>query len=137
MSNYNTCFNYKSNPSALQNTTNQTTNKTDFLKFPLHFEKILQTCYLGYFGHEYPYPPKIMVSACRKTLILIFKQKIKFICHNFLEILLTYCKLVIWGTCYLGMHEPCPPKTKELTCRKIWCLCTCKKSIWSLPSFLK
>ena len=30
-----------------------------------------------------------------------------------------------------------PPKTIVSTCRKIWCLSTCKKSTWSLFSFLR
>ena len=91
---------------------------------------ILQPCYYGNFGHDWPCPPKLIVSTCRKIVGCLSEcRKITFIPHLFLEILRKYCKLVILGT--LGMLSN-QPRTIMRTCLKLWCLSTFKKSTWSL-----
>ena len=51
-----------------------------------------------------------------------------------LEVLQRFYKLVILGTL---ADWPCPPKLIIPTCRKVWCLSACQKSISSLPSCLR
>ena len=60
--------------------------------------KILQTFHFESFEHDWPCPPKLMVSTCRKIWCLSAWQKKKIIPHIFLEMLQRYCKLVILRT---------------------------------------
>ena len=72
------------------------------------FAKILPT-YFGYFGYAW-------------LCLFCFIQKIKFIHHLFLELLLRYWKLVALDTLRMPDHVH-----QNLTCKKAWCLFGCKK----------
>ena len=96
--------------------------------------KILQTCYFGYFGHDQPCPPKLIIPTCRKVWCLSACQK------STSPPLLSWDIAMILQTCYFGYFGHAwlwPPKMLISTCRKIWCLSSCEKSNTSLTSFLK
>ena len=58
--------------------------------------KILQTCYIGYFGHTWPLSPKMVVSACRKPWCLSWCIKSNLSLNSFLEHCKDIANLLIW-----------------------------------------
>ena len=71
--------------------------------------------------------------TCMATSITIMP-----ICRNFdIYLHVKYCKLVMLSNLRMLDHTHQMPKVLKLTCRKLWCLSTCKKSTLSLTSFLR
>ena len=63
-----------------------------FLRSLLRYCKDIANLF-GYFGHTWPNPSKKIVSICRKLLMFINMQKIRFITHFFLKILQRFWRL--------------------------------------------
>ena len=102
------------------------------INFTPHFffwdiEKILQTCYFGYFGHTWLWPVKTLLPACRKLWCLSLCKKIIFIPSLFLETLQRYYKFGYFGHTWIRTSKVIAP-----TCRKLWCLSANEKTIWPL-----
>ena len=74
-----------------------------FLRSLLRYCKDIANLF-GYFGHTWPNPSKKIVSICRKLLMFINMQKIRFITHFFLKILQRFCKPVILDTSAISGH---------------------------------
>ena len=75
--------------------------------------------------HPWLWPPKRMVSACRKLWCLSTSKKINFIPPPSWDIP-KCCNFVILG--YFGHAWPRPPKPKLLACKKLCRIYTYKKS---------
>ena len=58
--------------------------------------KILQTCYFGYFGHDQPCPPKLIILTCRKVWCLSACQKSTLSPPSFLRYCNDIANLLFW-----------------------------------------
>ena len=88
--------------------------------------KMLQLCYFGYFGNDWPCPPKLINQTCRKVGWLSKNQL-----HSSFP---SWDIAKILQTCHFGYFWP--PKTMMSGCWKLWCSFSCKKSNSSLTAFL-
>ena len=75
-----------------------TKNQLHSSLFSWDIAKTLQTCYFGYFEHDWPWPQKLIASTWQKVWCLSACKKIHFIPPFFLEILQRFCKIVILST---------------------------------------
>ena len=81
---------------------------TSTFRFFRDIAKILQTCYLVYFGHAWLHKTKVILSTWRLFSCLSEGKKLKFIPHVFLEILQSYASFLFWVLWeYLAMYWPC------------------------------
>ena len=67
----------------------------------------------------------------KRTLMVTFMQKVKLISHLFLAKILQFVIWVLYAC--LAIHA----KTTVSPCREYCCVFTCKKSTWTLTSFLR
>lgn len=99
-----------------------------------HIAKILQTWYFGYFGQDWPCPPKLIVSTCRKIWCLSACIKSSSTLPSFLRSCKDTANLLFWvlWTCLAT-----PVKRDSINLWNHWCLPACKKASSCLTSFLK
>ena len=93
-------------------------NQLHHSRFPWDIAKILQTCYLRYFGQAWLNTPKMIVSSCRKLLHLpAGKRTISFSMFFW-----RYCQDMQYSYfCYFGHVWIHITKMLISTCRKFWC----------------
>ena len=95
--------------------------------------KILQTFHFESFEHDWPCPPKLMVSTCRKIWCLSAWQKKKdhptYLSWDVAKILQT-CYSSYFGDAWIW-----PKKAMVSACRKLWYLFSYKTQIYASSLF--
>ena len=85
----------------------------------------MRTCYFWYFGHDWLWPPKRMVSACQKLWCLSSYYKSNISLISFLKYCQSIANLFLLGT--WGMNDYVHTKLITAVCGKVWCISVGKK----------
>ena len=75
--------------------------------------KILQTSYKGYFGPDWPCPPMLRASTCRKVWCLFASKKSASSLPFFLRDCSDFEKLLFW-VLWAWRKVPCLPSSKKI-----------------------